>query len=270
MTEIDPPKPRLRIAADKQLFDLAAKTCGPIYWHDVTVPAPKPLRGGSCFVLRFPSRLVGITAAHVVSAYERNASDVSTLICQFWRMPFDLRGAVIDIDHDLDIATFSVSEALLADSGLIALDCTGPWPPPEPANGMLLSVAGFPEVGRIANPDRSAVLQIYIGLTVIDHVSDREIFTAYDPERSYDHGDKGLPPLGLNLSGCSGGLALVHGIFGGLHRWFPAGLVAAGPNDRQPNESLPVDLMRIRRVNLVRADGTIRRPNTGWLPDQRR
>jgi hypothetical protein len=62
--------------------DFLIKSCKVIYWHDRNWPPPKPLRGGSCFVLRFPHRLVGVTARHVVQAYREAKPQIATLVCQ--------------------------------------------------------------------------------------------------------------------------------------------------------------------------------------------
>jgi hypothetical protein len=50
--------------------DLALQVARPLLWHAVREPWPKQLAGGSCFVLRFKDRLVGVTANHVVVAQE--------------------------------------------------------------------------------------------------------------------------------------------------------------------------------------------------------
>jgi hypothetical protein len=52
-----------------QVSNFTLRACLPLYWHDRWIPFPKDMRGGSCFILRFGERLVGITAAHVLQAY---------------------------------------------------------------------------------------------------------------------------------------------------------------------------------------------------------
>lgn len=43
----------------------------PICWHDNNKVFPKEIVGASCFVLRFATGLVGVTAAHVSGSIRR-------------------------------------------------------------------------------------------------------------------------------------------------------------------------------------------------------
>jgi hypothetical protein len=72
------------------------------------------------------------------------------------------------------------------------------------------------------------------------------------------------------MSGSSGGPVLVHGVRNGLHRWFPVGLIAEGPRqEKKQGEASEFDMIRLRRIDVIQPDGTIKRPedvDTGWLP----
>jgi hypothetical protein len=77
-----------------------------------------------------------------------------------------------------------------------------------------------------------------------------EIWVTYEPGRDFRvRAAAEFPDLGANLSGCSGGPVLMHFERNGYHRWFPVGIIIVGLAD--------FDLIRIRRVNAVRLDGTI-------------
>jgi hypothetical protein len=95
---------------------LALQSARPLIWHDVREPWPKRLLGGTCFILRFDRGLVGITASHVVTAYENAAQRGARLVCLLRTVPFDLKAAIIDRDETLDIVTFSVTEDQLIES----------------------------------------------------------------------------------------------------------------------------------------------------------
>src|SRR6516165_6786422 len=82
----------------------------PICWHDNAKTFPKAIVGASCFVLRFATGLVGVTAAHVVREFQKAKGTTPSLVCQLHLMSLDLNGALIDIDDGLDIATFAISE----------------------------------------------------------------------------------------------------------------------------------------------------------------
>jgi hypothetical protein len=242
------------------------KSCKVIYWHDPRAPFPKPLRGGCCFFLRFQNNLVGVTADHVVDLFRKEKVRVPTLVCQLWNIAFELSDRIIDQDSALDIATFEISERELSQIGGYEIDCRSLWPPPTPQKGDIISIAGFPELERQVYANHSADFRSYVGMTVVDDINDREILTTYEPNRDHDlSGVAGLPPLGLNLSGCSGGPVLAHSNQNGLSRWNAVGLIVRGPGESH-GEASQFDLIRIRRVHFVGEDGKLNKPDQGWLP----
>jgi hypothetical protein len=252
----------------KELADLTRRVACPLVWHDRTEVWPKTLDGATCFFLQFERGFVGVTAHHVVRAYEDAAAANQNVICQLQTSPpFDLTAAMIDRDVDRDIATFHVPEHLLLRINVVALDCRGDWPPPHPDGLRGLSVCGFPEHMRTTTANGIAEFGVWAGLPAAESVTEREILITYDPARdlSVDWAPA-VPGVGLNLSGCSGGPALMHGIKNGLHRWFPVGLVVAGPKDQGTGASGEFDMIRLRRIHVVRPDGTIEKDDGGWLP----
>jgi len=228
------------------------------------------LDGATCFFLRFESGVVGITANHVVDAFEGAVATNPNTICQLRNSPiFDLPAAIIARDAKRDIATFAVSEAVLTQIEAIALDCRAGWPPPEPQSSWLLSACGFPESLRITRSDRAAELRAWGALAAVECVTRDEILIVYDPMIVRPAAwAPVLPALGFNMSGCSGGPVLVHGIRSGLHRWYPVGLIAAGPREQQKQgASSEFDMIRLRRIDSIQCDGTIKEAEeTGWLP----
>src|ERR1700736_6499546 len=99
-------------AVDKAVLDFTLNACVSLYWLDQLKPWPKWIRGGTCFIIRFVKHLVGVTAAHVVREFRDSSAQNRGVICQLHGVPFDLNSAVIDIDEDMDIATFAVSDEL--------------------------------------------------------------------------------------------------------------------------------------------------------------
>jgi hypothetical protein len=73
------------------------------------------------------------------------------------------------------------------------------------------------------------------------------------------------PPLGFNMSGCSGGPALMHGIQNGLHRWFLSGFIIRGSGISE-GDAQEFDIVRLRRIHFIKSDGTLSRALSGWLP----
>jgi hypothetical protein len=142
----------LNAEARKEIAAFTLRVCKPLYWHDRLLLWPKEIRRASCFVVRFAKRLLVITADHVYAEFQEALARRSSVVCQLGLMPFDLNEALIDRDRELDIATFSISETQLARIPATAIDCTGPWPPPEPERLMAVTLAGFPEEIRVLHP----------------------------------------------------------------------------------------------------------------------
>jgi hypothetical protein len=259
-------------AVRDEVAALTLKVARPLIWHDRTKGWPKRLDGATCFFLRFDEGVIGVTSNHVVSAFESALDANPSTVCQLRESPaFDLPAAIIARDAARDIATFAVSKALLSQIDAIALDCRESWPPPEPQRLWLLSACGFPESMRITKADRTAEFRAWGALAAVESVTRDEILITYDPARVKPAAwAPYLPPLGFNLSGCSGGPVLVHGIRNGLLRWFPVGLIHEGPRgEKKQGLATEFDLIRLRRIDVIQPDGTIKPPTEdsgGWLP----
>lgn len=255
----------------REIADFGLRVCRPLYWHDGAEGWPRTLRGASCFAMRFPDRVVGVTAAHVLDEYIATRTEKPSLICQLQNIAFDLERAVIDSDAKLDIATFAISESEIRQSstrGAIAIDCTGDWPPPVPEVGRNISLVGFPECTRHVTHPNAADFGAYGGLAMVDDITDREIVAVYEPNQVRPlAGVAQKPPLRFNMSGCSGGPAIIHGLRNGLHRWFPVGIIVRGPGASSEGAMTEFDIIRVRRINCIRRDGTIDRGSSGWLPN---
>jgi len=239
----------------------------PICWHDNAKAFPKEIIGASCFILRFADRLVGVTAAHVVREFQKAKAATPSLVCQLHRMPFDLEAALIDIDDTLDIATFGISERELKTTLTDAFDVSARWP----LEGVVerdasIQLIGYPENIRVINSfERSAVFNAWGAFDFIDDFNEREIILTYDPEKVLPSPTK--PPLGYNMSGCSGGPAIVHEIRpSGLHLWHPVGIIVGGPKFGE-GDAAAFDIIRVRRIDCIQPDGRIEgTSDTGWLP----
>ncbi len=258
-------------AVQQEVAALTLAVARPLIWHDRKQGWPKLLDGATCFFLRFDSGIIGVTADHVVAAFENALAGNSNIVCQLRNSPaFDLLAAIIARDAVRDIATFAVPEAVVSDIGAIPLDCRGSWPPPEPQPSWLLSACGFPESMRTTRYDRSAEFQAWGALAAVEDVTRDEILITYDPTIVKPAAfAPTLPPVGFNMSGCSGGPVLVHGNRNGLHRWFAVALIAEGSNGQhKQGVAAEFDLIRLRRIDVIQLDGTIKRPEEelGWLP----
>lgn len=253
-------------AVDKIILEFTLRTCISLYWHDQTEPWPKTLCGGSCSIIRLASQLVGVTAAHVVRIFKDNSTRNPKLIAQLQNIVFDLNSALIDIDDETDIATFSVTEEQLAQINAVSIDCTTEWPPPPLNRPCAVSFAGFPETMRQVDADFSAKFSAFGALTIADDFTDSEIFVTFDPNRDRPIAGTPKPQLKYNMSGCSGGPVFEHRVRNGRRICFPVGIIVGGAGNCPKGVAQEFDMIRIRRIDIVHDDGTINRPSSGWLP----
>jgi hypothetical protein len=252
----------------KQIAQTALRWGRPIWWYDWQRPFEElNITGASCFVLKFKDRYVGVTAAHVVRALSEARRVTASLDCRTQLTPLNPLYALIDMNDELDIATFSISDEQVRTSEVQPFDVSAQWPPPGGliAEHMPLQLVGFPECLRIIDYEGSSVTcQAYGALTLIESYNEGNIITVYDPAQCI--GTPNLPRLGFNMSGCSGGPAVIHQTRNGVHRWYPVGLILRGPLGQAEGDAANFDIIHIRRIECIDENGRIQTPNTGWLP----
>lgn len=250
------------------LAEFTHSTAAPIIWHDRTKKSPKRIYGATCFFLRFPDKIIGVTADHVVEAFNAALKSNGNIVCQIRTSePIDLVNLIIDRCPDRDIATFSLPDDVFATLNAVPIDCSYDWPPPVPDIGRVVTFCGFPEEER-TTPEIGVVEAFVCGaLTTIEDVTERDLIVAYDPKR-----DVAAPwapweqPLGYNMSGCSGGPVLMHGDRKGLHRWFIVAMVIRGPNGAGKGDAGAFDIITLRRIDAIQPNGKIKQDPVGWLP----
>jgi hypothetical protein len=248
---------------------LTMQVARPLLWHDVKVPWPKRLTGGTCFVLRFEGGLIGVTADHVVQAYVLVQGRMREPICVLRTVRLNLMEALIDRDAQLDLATFRVTEAQLSESEALAIDCRDEWPPRIPDMGLEISFGGYPEeLKQACAPDR-VEFRFAVHLAHIQDITDRNIVATYDPARDIRaRGAPEMPNLRANWSGCSGGPVLMHVERAGRHRFFLIGAIVEGPGNSAEGALGDFDRFLFRRIHCVNPDGTLKKATMGWLPGQ--
>ncbi len=257
---------------ERALFEtlgpLMMKIARPFVWHDVAVPWPKKLRGGTCFILRFRSGPVLVTANHVIKAFEQDKNRGSKVEMLLRGILFDVESAAIDRDEELDLATFKITEQQIVESEAIAVDCQGAWPPPRPARGNALSFAGYPEVLKASYPHDRLQFNAFVHFPRVEDVSEAYVVATYVQGRDVRIvAAPNIRDAGVNWSGCSGGPVLLHLEVNGIWRWFPAGIIMEGPKkDTNPDAAQDMDIFRFKRIDFLNSDGSIRRASSGWLP----
>lgn len=258
--------PLAGMQAAATVSSLMLKAARPLFWHTGAATGG-PLRGASTFIIRFEERHVAVTADHVMSQYfDARAADDRT-VCQIGECRAWPERNLIARSAKLDIATFEIDPTKLPEMGAVPFDCRMDWPPPEVEEGDSLTLAGYLDTRRNKIGPGYYEHEAWGAHGIADAVSPREIVTVYDPETTFATDDGvGKPPLGFNMSGCSGGPVVVFKLVRGLMRWFPAGLIYKGPNGEAEGEFATFDRIHIRKLHFIRPDGTIAEPDAGWLP----
>jgi hypothetical protein len=265
----DRPKAKLTEAGRAAANALSAHTlrvARPLFWHIGAKNNGVP-KGASAFVLQFEGKLVAVTANHVLDIYLADLAADDRTVCQLGIAHVRPERFIIARSPRLDIATFEVDPAVLANTGADTIDCRGQWPPPAVEVGDVLTLTGFLDNERTRQGPQHYEMCAWGGHGIADAVTDRDIVTIYEPDRVLQPDlAVGKPTLGFNMSGCSGGPALLIKTINGLLRWFPVGLIYKGPDGAAEGELATFDRIHVRRLHFMRPDGTIGEPDSGWLP----
>lgn len=173
--------------------------------------------GGTGFVVQTGTRLLGITAKHVVEGYEAARASIDAVNCQFGNLQVDLSQRVIGRSLGRDIASFELTARDLAEIGdeapKVALDV---WPSHNVVKGDRILFGGFPGESReqLAELDFSFGFVGGINPTQSADARDPYFRCVIDPAFSVGiAGTDGMIPPNFPFNGMSGGPALR--VFGG-------------------------------------------------------
>ncbi len=241
----------------------------PFFWH-IGVRNNGVPKGASAFILQFERGYVAVTADHVLEQYSAALEADARTICQLGTCQVWPERSLIDRNKKLDIATFEVAESDLKKTGADTIDCRGHWPPPDVEEGDTITLTGFLDEQRKRFAADRYDMPAWGAHGVAEAITETDIVTIYEPDRVLTVNDVvPKPPLGLNLSGCSGGPCFLVRNIKGLLFWSPVGLIYRGPRKEEgvdAGEFASFDQIRIRRLRFLKSDGTIDDQDGGWLP----
>jgi hypothetical protein len=266
----DKPVKKLTGAARKIADEISAhtlKVARPLFWHIGARNEGVP-RGATAFILRFEHRFVAVTADHVIEEYFADLDADKRTMCQLSSCRVWPEKSLIARSTTLDMASFEIDPGQLAGMGADTIDCRGQWPPPDVSVGDSLTLTGFLDTQRAKIAAGHYEMRAWGAHGIADAVTERDIVTIYDPESALSpHDAVAKPPVGFNMSGCSGGPVILVKQVNGLVRWFPVGLIYKGPNGKAEGELASFDRIHTRRLHFLQPNGSINEPNTGWLPN---
>lgn len=179
----------------------------PFFWYDPERRTRSRTMGGGtvCFV-DTGVRFLGLTAAHVHRAYTKALERDPGLGCQIGGHSFRPFEHLIDIDDDLDLATYRLSE-IQANAVGAYFHSPPAWPPEPSEDDDLVMVGGWPwrsVVEQAGSSTRDFVH--FIGRSV--GTSKNNLSVALHRSTSVPYGSRSLNP-DLNLGGMSGGAMCV-------------------------------------------------------------
>ena len=255
----------------KPTLEFAASIVAPLYWAQRRDDGTAFARNGTAFFLRTPAALFGVTAAHVVEGpggwrescarYGNPPLRLGAKSGASVELPWDAR--CIDIDLDIDIATFTISPREIEAIERVPYGgLQTQWPPPPPRVNAGITYAGFPGVGT-RNLSRAAVqFGILCGTGLVSSVNEREISTLLERDHLEPVLGEGIVPENYNFGGISGG-PLIYNVLTQGHLLVNAlgGVIVAGPNPSiDCGESIPgFELFQARRADFIRSDGSLDR-----------
>ncbi len=232
---------------------MLSTSCVPMYWFPRKGPPDlENMHSGTVTIVRTPQRLMGITAAHVISELQDDErQEPQTILAMNAHLP---SVNVIDVNESLDLATFEIDEGTLLRFGK-NISPLSVWPPQPPTEGRGILLGGYPRIVRVvkaASANRGEVeWGLFTVIGIAGRVSDDQISWMIDRDKNVPHPTIPEPPPNAELGGISGGpvISLLHK--NGFHYCGLAGIVSEA--------SAQMERVVAKRADFIRADGKIDR-----------
>ena len=179
----------------------AKRLTAPFNWYAPEEPlGSRTLGGGTICFIHTGDRLLGVTAAHIHRACVATFEEDPATACQIGGHSFDPMEHLIEIDDDLDLATYSLSEIQTNAAGA---DIHAPptWPP-EPTEDLYM-IGGWPWRSTVERAG-SSTHDFLLLIGQLNSRSDRILGMETHRSTSLPYGSASLPP-DLNIGGMSGG-----------------------------------------------------------------
>lgn len=228
--------------------DFLQASCAPLFWFRSGQENPTILSNGTLTFAQTPERVIGVTASHVVRAYERHKQEAPV---HLQLMGVNIENLnVIDLSERYDLATISLDPELLgAFEKNIAPITLSRHRVPEENRGIML--AGYPCSQRLEPKAFEANFGLFTAIGIARRVTDEQITWVVERENLIDHPTIPQPPPFFDFGGISGG-PLIGSFETANHIVYHelSGIISQA--------SSRLENVIAKRVNRIRDDGTIR------------
>lgn len=185
----------------------AQRLCAPVFFEDVDGTT----HNGTMTFLKTEKELLGITNKHVAAGIAKSSAYGKR--CNIGGTELDAERLIAE-HSALDLATFRLSEVMLANAGLLA-DGTGDpfkhqpatvtsWPPLPPATQAPVMYGGYPGSQRNPRADGNVDFGFFWVANKVETASKNNIGMVIDLGQSISVGERRLEQ-GADLGGWSGG-----------------------------------------------------------------
>lgn len=170
------------------------------------ISAGGEVKGATGSILRLPSGAYLLTASHVLAGYERRIREGERLNWQFGKLPpFDPLPRVAWRDEKRDVVLLRLTEDDVQSAGRCRIAVPSPWPPPIPAEGELLLLAGYPAKNREVDGKGWVGAGPFSTLFRVATVGDDYCTCRIEHQDLVSFNGTPPPPPGADFGGISGG-----------------------------------------------------------------
>jgi hypothetical protein len=193
----------------RSLHDRGGEHVALLLWSVQERARPPPLqyRHGSMFFLDCGCGPFAVTAGHVFEQFVKDRTELRVRGCQIGFVGFNPEQRLIDWGRDrrIDLATFKITPEEIAEIRKEVVRGTDDrWPAP-PNVGEAVYFGGFPGVERIEVAPREFSFGLHSAMVPLTDMTDYQLCSRFDRRYWVDARGLGLPPVGYDLGGVSGG-----------------------------------------------------------------
>jgi hypothetical protein len=216
----------------RRMHDGGGKHVTWLFWHyqekSLWTPPFGLSRQGSIFFLDCGRGPFAVTAGHVYDAYLEDVQKRHVRGVQVANIDFNPVERLIASGKNLglDIATFRITPGEIAATGKNTIrGIDGPWPPP-PNKGEVVYFGGFPGCERDRIRSKEFSFGLHSAMVPLTSFTQYQLCCQFDRRYWVDIRGLGLPPVGYELGGVSGGPMLQPIFKDGAWDWRLVGVIS--------------------------------------------